>query len=412
MENLDVMAGFKPAPTDEIINTQTGESMPRYANASIRPFTKEQIAILSRRLDDSEIMIDPNGAIYLPQIGYRNTLNAAFGPGAWAFIPQMSLVIKGQHMMREYALYVEGRFISEALGAQEYRENNPYMTYADCAEGAKSDALKKACKDIGIAAQCWDKSFAETWKAKYAMQVWLKSDMGKPKPQWRLKSAAPLRGETGIVSQKTFPLENVKSESIGKELPPPVTTGYYEPVRTNQPVPKKITRGNMPEVIQPEELTFYDDHAVHISPGIPLSMITREPGNEAEPVGAGLKPAPTPLPPPLRPVLPELPKAEDFNENREPGDEGGFVGAGVTPAPTRGIYYGTVGFIAQPDGNNITHVSMRGEDKKTVTVFTVPSEKIKKQLWSAKKQDLKVEMDFDLKTMDISDVRPAEGNDG
>ena len=66
------------------------------------------------------------------------------------------------------ALVCLGRFVAEAVGECFYRANNPNMSYASCVEGAKTDAISRCCKDLGIATDMWDANWREEWKEKYA----------------------------------------------------------------------------------------------------------------------------------------------------------------------------------------------------------------------------------------------------
>jgi len=39
------------------------------------------------------------------------------------------------------------------------------------AEGAKSNALMRCCKDLGIASELWDPNYIRSWKKQYARDV-------------------------------------------------------------------------------------------------------------------------------------------------------------------------------------------------------------------------------------------------
>jgi len=45
------------------------------------------------------------------------------------------------------------------------------MTYATALEAAKSNALMRCCKDLGIASELWDPSFVAQWRQKYCVKV-------------------------------------------------------------------------------------------------------------------------------------------------------------------------------------------------------------------------------------------------
>lgn len=96
------------------------------------------------------IMID--GLIYLPEIKYRRILNKAFGPGGWGLAPRTSVQVDSKIVSREYALVCGGRLFSIARGEQEYFDPTGIST---ATEAAKSNALMRCCKDLGIASELW-----------------------------------------------------------------------------------------------------------------------------------------------------------------------------------------------------------------------------------------------------------------
>ena len=101
------------------------------------------------------------GLIYLPEIKYRRILNQAFGPGGWALMPRSetmhfdNTVESAQLITREYALYCLGRYVAQATGEHSfYTRGN--LGYGKACESAKSNALMRCCKDLGIASELWD----------------------------------------------------------------------------------------------------------------------------------------------------------------------------------------------------------------------------------------------------------------
>jgi hypothetical protein len=171
--------------TDQLVNP--------YAGIAAEPFTKEQVDILLDKVPEEDIEIRPDGLIYLPEIRYRRVLNRTFGPGAWALLPR-SIDIQDNMLYYRGALFVHGRFVSEAIGEQQYFVGNDRMSYATAAEAAKSNCLVRCCKDLGIASELWDPSFIRSWLARNAMEVWCTSrqDGAKRKKFWRKRSAGPI----------------------------------------------------------------------------------------------------------------------------------------------------------------------------------------------------------------------------
>ena len=62
----------------------------------------------------------------------------------------------GHLVTREYALFCHGRFVSQATGEHNYYPTRGGMTFGKACESAKSNALMRCCKDLGIASDLWD----------------------------------------------------------------------------------------------------------------------------------------------------------------------------------------------------------------------------------------------------------------
>lgn len=158
--------------------------------------TPEEGAALQAPFADTEIEILPTGEVYLPQVLYRRRLNAVLGVGDWRLAPESDHVVEGQTVNREYCLYVRGVPIGYAWGEHTRHDDD---TLALAIESARSTALARCCKDLGIASQCWDKrGFIDRFVREHCVQVWVD---GKQRPQWRRKDSAPFRGEKGPVSR-------------------------------------------------------------------------------------------------------------------------------------------------------------------------------------------------------------------
>jgi hypothetical protein len=198
--------GELPQPTQEIDLTLHPDT---YAGMSTIPFTDEQAKILNRDLTADDVDIRPDGQVYMSHAKLRKRLNEAFRPGGWALrrlsSVNVSVATSAQAatntefvMSAEFGLYVGGRFVSAARGEQKYQDNGE-MTYGDAAEGMKSNALSRCCKDLGIALDLWDRTYADKWRNEHAVQVWGKNyDGGNwKKPKWRALTALPFHGETG-----------------------------------------------------------------------------------------------------------------------------------------------------------------------------------------------------------------------
>jgi hypothetical protein len=192
----------------EVVDNETGEIIEQiqnkpetaidvYRGIASGPFAPEAAAILLEQTPDDVVEIRPDGIVYFPGVEYRNRLNKAFGPGAWALMPQRIVYNDNdKENTFEGALFVHGRFVAAAIGSHRYNADNGNASYAGSAEAAKTDCLGRCCKDLGIAAELWDKRWVARWIADNAVQVWCENigtkDKGKKKPFWRRVDAAPI----------------------------------------------------------------------------------------------------------------------------------------------------------------------------------------------------------------------------
>lgn len=162
---------------------------------AMEPFPEAARRILAEPVNPHDVEIKPDGIVFLPGVAYRRILTRAFGAGGWAIAPRSPARYMKDNNIVVYhgALYCLGRFVAEAVGECFYRDNNPNMSYASCVEGAKTDALGRCCKDLGIGTEMWDANWRETWKAKYATSYrgkkWnVKKQQEEEATLWRLKS--------------------------------------------------------------------------------------------------------------------------------------------------------------------------------------------------------------------------------
>lgn len=196
-----------------------------YQGIASSPFPPEVSKILGEQISDDDHDILPTGEVYVPQVHYRRKLIKAFGYGGWALLPRFEWKIEGDILFREFALFVGGRYVSEAIGTQKYSpKDNERMTYAEATESAKSDALKKMCKDLGIASECWDRRWCEAWKKKFAILVTYEevirgAKTGKKKRAWRRKDAPPVPYEIGPVQNGEGGSSGSAGTQAGGDLP-------------------------------------------------------------------------------------------------------------------------------------------------------------------------------------------------
>ncbi|WWD19615.1 hypothetical protein CI109_104077 [Kwoniella shandongensis] len=158
-----------------------------FAGLSERPFDKEVAEALLRPLSVDDVEVKPDGLLYLPEIKYRRTLNAAFGPGGWGLAPRGETHVGTKIVSREWGLVCLGRLVAIARGEQEFFDPSGIAT---ATEACKSNALMRCCKDLGIASELWDPSFIRAFKKKHCVEVFVEHVTKKNKKKlWRKKDA-------------------------------------------------------------------------------------------------------------------------------------------------------------------------------------------------------------------------------
>jgi len=179
-----------PIPTEKNQHNDFEEEISKLIpTAGTLNMTDEQSRLLYEEIKDEEIEVRPDGLIYAPWYIYVKRLNAAFGGSHWALVPQgMPKHSKNENMVYwGFTLIINGKYVAFAIGQNEYLETNYNMKYGDCCEGAKSNALMRVCKDLGMFHKLWNHAFGEEWKKKYTEQKWHTDKQGKSKLKWTKK---------------------------------------------------------------------------------------------------------------------------------------------------------------------------------------------------------------------------------
>ncbi|MCJ1403230.1 hypothetical protein MMC11_006453 [Xylographa trunciseda] len=151
---------------------------------STQPFSKEAADILLQAIPPSDVEVKPDGIIYLPEIKYRRLLNKAFGPGAWGLAPRGETIVTAKAVTREYALVVLGRLVSVARGEQDYFSPEGIPT---AAEGCKSNALMRCCKDLGVASELWDPVYIRKFMTEHVKEVFVEHQVTKKRKKMYLR---------------------------------------------------------------------------------------------------------------------------------------------------------------------------------------------------------------------------------
>jgi hypothetical protein len=179
-------------------------------------FDKKELDVLGRKPAVEEIEVRDDGVPYVPGGIYRQRLIEAFGPGRWA-LRQESAVVHNKdigEVCYDGSLWVRGQYVARATGGCKLRVGGGSgMTWSDAIEGAKTDCLKRCCKDLGITLELWSPEFVRSFLADHAEPYlgtgWdAKLRKEVPRIKWKRQGVAltgkALDSATGILG--AFPL--------------------------------------------------------------------------------------------------------------------------------------------------------------------------------------------------------------
>ena len=174
-------AAMVVSKTPEEVQADFLKMVPSYGSVES---SVEQRAILFAPVNPDEVLIRPDGLVYLSWTAYVKRLRDAFGT-QWSLMPRGNPAVRDGMIMAAYYLCIQGKVAGYAVGEAQQQGQ---MTYGDVLESAKSNALTRLCKGMGISLELWDPSFVRTWKEKYAVQ-----DVPSPKKPsemlWRRREA-------------------------------------------------------------------------------------------------------------------------------------------------------------------------------------------------------------------------------
>jgi hypothetical protein len=160
-------------------------TMSAYSRASTLMLTPEEVKLLQADFPDEAFRKGASGKdtlIYIEHPHLRNRLNETFGPGQWAVIPRhrwtedftTSKNVPGVKVYVEAMLLIRGCFVAEAVGDMDFWPKNESTNFGDAVEGAKTAALRRCAKELGIGLQSWNKSWCEGW--------WKRNPTGRAQP--------------------------------------------------------------------------------------------------------------------------------------------------------------------------------------------------------------------------------------
>jgi hypothetical protein len=175
--------------------------------------TAKQEKTLFGPVKEEDIEIRPDGLIYLPWMEYVTRLKEAFGL-RWTLLPEglPKTGSGGNSIMWGFWLVIDGKPYGFAIGEQAYYPENKTMSWSDACEGAKSNALMRLCKGIGISLELWRPSFIKKWKVKYAKQTVVKNRHGEPETIW-VKNEPEKSPEEKQKEKATMPKEGEIEEA-------------------------------------------------------------------------------------------------------------------------------------------------------------------------------------------------------
>lgn len=149
-------------------------TMKAYERASMLQLTPEESKALQADFPDEAFKPGAAGKenlIYIEHAHLRDRLNSVFGLGQWAIVPRSRWAedfktykgVQGSRVYVEAMLLVRGCFVAEAVGDMAYYPNNESQNYGDAVEGAKTAALRRCAKELGIGLQAWKKDWCIGW---------------------------------------------------------------------------------------------------------------------------------------------------------------------------------------------------------------------------------------------------------
>lgn len=156
------------AKTDAIANL----TMKCYERASMLTLSEEETAKLAADFPDEAFRPGAAGKeqlIYIEHAFLRDRLNDVLGPGQWSIIQRSRWTEQNNMAITVYMeamLVVRGCFVAEAVGDMTYWQNNASTNIGDAIEGAKTQALRRCAKELGIGLQAWKKTWCEGWWAR------------------------------------------------------------------------------------------------------------------------------------------------------------------------------------------------------------------------------------------------------
>lgn len=187
-----------------------------YERASTLQLTPDEVAALTADFADADFRTGAAGKenlIYIEHASLRERLNKVIGVGQWSLVVrnrwtesfQTAKHEEAQRVYVEAVLLIRGCFAGEAVGDMVYYPSNQAQNFGDAFEGAKSAALRRCAKELGLGLQAWHKDFCEGWfarKAGHRTPATPRASQPPKTPPAAPKAPAPL--ETPAERRKRF----------------------------------------------------------------------------------------------------------------------------------------------------------------------------------------------------------------
>ena len=164
--------------------------------------------ILWAPVEEKDVLVRPDGQVYLPWYWYQKRLRDAFGL-SWAMVPatEYPRYIPEQGLLAwGFYLVVRGAYVAYAVGEHEYKAS-ARISYTEAFESCKSNALMRCCKQIGVSTDyLWDSAWDNAWLEKWTYtktQTWTDRD-GKKRTKKKYFKLQNPKEPKPVVEQQDF----------------------------------------------------------------------------------------------------------------------------------------------------------------------------------------------------------------
>ena len=182
----------RPAPEHPIDDTGAGAGgdsiLPFRPEAHAQSYgnlglTAREIAVLRQPPDPADVEIRPDGIVFTPWSAVARRIDDAIGVGQWTLVPEGGPQMQDGFVCWHFHLWVRGHWVATAIG-EHPDPGKRKLSLANRAEAAKSDALVKCSKALGIFRELWEPGWRIEWQAEYCERVWALASEYTTAGQW------------------------------------------------------------------------------------------------------------------------------------------------------------------------------------------------------------------------------------